>query len=142
MRAKWSQILVMAGIGCLILSVCASCGHEGEREERNEIQSNLEETGKLEYEIFSTGYGTTEESKEEAAGNGSSAVNESEAIESRTTVNEYWAGETSAVVYFNDHQEEPQNQGGSAGEEPEKEGGKVIQPQEEESLYEESLYEE
>ena len=134
----------MAGIGCLILGVCASCGHEGKGEERNEIQSNLEETEKLEYEIFGTGYGAAQELKEEES-NGSTAVNESEAVESRTTVNEYWAGETSAVVYFDDHQKESQSQYEFAEEEPEepkKEGNEVIQTPEEESLYEENLYEE
>ena len=80
-------------------------------------------------------------------------MDESKTDESRTTVIEYWTGETSAVVYFDDDSEKSQSQKELIGNE-QKEEDEVIQQQEvvqqqevsrlleENMTQEESMYEE
>lgn len=126
MKVKWNQILISMGISCLILGMFVGCGQEQKLRKGNETQ------------------GTMDESK---------TVDESKADESRTTVIEYWTGETSAVVYFDDDSEKSQSQKELIGNE-QKEEEEVIQKQEvvqeqevsrlleENMTQEESMYEE
>ena len=108
-------------------------GQTRRMEERNETQSNLEETGELEYEVSVAGYGAIEEAKEEAEGNESSVCDQSttekesaEAANADAAI-EHWAGETSSIVYSDDDSKGAQSQGESAGEESKKEE-KTLKP--------------
>ena len=68
MKAKRRLVLVGIWVNMLGLGMFVGCGHEQEKGERYEIQSNMEETCESRYEVSCAQLGTVEEAKE--AGNG------------------------------------------------------------------------
>ena len=130
MKAKRRLVLVGIWVNMLGLGMFVGCGHEQEKGERYEIQSNMEETGESRYEVSCAQLGTVEEAKE--AGNESSVYSQSVEVEdfgisSTATASEYWSGETASIVYSDNEPEESQSQEEFAGNEQEKEEQKVME---------------